>query len=161
MEITLEAIAELEYKTVVIYPNTDAGSHAMINVIDKFVDKYDFIKAYKTLPRDIFVNLQRKASVLVGNSSCGLLEAPFLKLPVVNVGNRQKQRQHAENIIFVPYEKEKIQSAIKTAIYDEDFIKRCRNCSNPYGDGYTSARIARIISETKIDDRLINKQITY
>lgn len=161
MEITLEAIAELEYKTVVIYPNTDAGSHAMINVIDKFVDKYDFIKAYKTLPRDIFVNLQRKASVLVGNSSCGLLEAPFLKLPVVNVGNRQKQRQHAENIIFVPYEKEKIQSAIKTAIHDEDFIKRCRNCSNPYGDGYTSERIARIISETKIDDRLINKQITY
>lgn len=161
MEITLETIAGLGYKTVVIYPNTDAGSHDMINVIDKFVARYNFIKAYKTLPRDIFVNLQRKASVLVGNSSCGLLEAPFLKLPVVNIGNRQKQRQHAENIIFVPYDRKQIQSAIKTAIYDEDFIQKCKNCSNPYGDGYTSERIARIIAETKIDGKLINKQIVY
>ena len=161
MRITLEAVVELKIKTIVIYPNSDAGSFGMINVINDFVKKYEFIKAFKTLPRDIFVNLQRKASVLLGNSSSGILEAPFLKLPVINVGNRQRQRQHAENIIFVPHDKELIKSAIKRALSDQSFIEMCRNCSNPYGDGYSGKRIARIIAETKIDDKLINKQIVY
>ncbi len=99
----------------------------MIKIIDEYKEKYDFIKAFKTLPRDIFVNLQRKAALLLGNSSCGILEAPFLKLPVVNVGNRQKQRQHSENIIFVPHNKESIKKAINKVINDENFKNICKN----------------------------------
>ena len=161
MRITLEVVAELGYETILTYPNSDSGSYEMIKVINEYKGKYDFIKAFKTLPRDIFVNLQRKAALLLGNSSCGILEAPFLKLPVVNVGNRQKQRQHSENIIFVPHNKELIKKAIKKVINDENFKNICKNCSNPYGDGYSGERIARIIEETEIDDKLINKQIVY
>ena len=58
MEITMEAISELD-KTIVTYPNSDAGNYGMIQVI-KSMKKFDFIKAFETLPRDIFVNLQRK-----------------------------------------------------------------------------------------------------
>ena len=97
----------------------------------------------------------------MGNSSSGILEAPYLKLPVVNVGNRQKQRQHSENIIFVPHNKELIKEAINKAIFDENFKRICKNCSNPYGDGYSGERIARIIAETEINAKLINKQIVY
>ena len=161
MRVTLEAVAELGYNTVLTYPNSDSGSYEMIKVIEEYVEKYDFIKVFKTLPRDIFVNLQRKAALLLGNSSSGILEAPFLKLPVVNVGNRQKQRQHSENIIFVPHNKELIKEAINKAIFDENFKRICKNCSNPYGDGYSGERIARIIAETEINDKLINKQIVY
>lgn len=161
MRITLEAVAELKYETILTYPNSDSGSYEMIKVIDEYTEKYDFIKAFKTLPRDIFVNLQRKAALLLGNSSCGILEAPFLKLPVVNVGNRQKQRQHSENIIFVPHNKESIKKAINKVINDENFKNICKKCSNPYGDGYSGERIARIIAETEINDKLINKQIVY
>lgn len=161
MKVTLEALVELGYDTIITYPNSDSGSYEMIKVIDEYKESYDFIKAFKTLPRDIFVNLQRKASLLLGNSSSGILEAPFLKLPVINVGNRQKQRQHSENIIFVPYNKDLIVNAINRSINDSDFKQICRNCSNPYGDGYSSERIARIIAETKIDKELVNKQIVY
>lgn len=161
MRVTLEAVAELGYDTVITYPNSDSGSFQMIKVIEKYVEKYDFIKAFKTLPRDLFVNLQRKAALLLGNSSSGILEAPYLKLPVVNVGNRQKQRQHSENIIFVPHNKELIKEAINKAIFDENFKRICKNCSNPYGDGYSGERIARIIAETEINAKLINKQIVY
>jgi len=161
MRVTLEAVAELGYDTVITYPNSDSGSFQMIKVIEEYVEKYDFIKAFKTLPRDIFVNLQRKAALLLGNSSSGILEAPYLKLPVVNVGNRQKQRQHSENIIFVPHNKELIKEAINKAIFDENFKRICKNCSNPYGDGYSGERIARIIAETEINAKLINKQIVY
>lgn len=161
MRITLETIAELGYETILTYPNSDSGSYGMIEVIDEYEEKYDFIKAFKTLPRDIFVNLQRKAALLLGNSSSGILEAPFLKLPVVNIGNRQKQRQHSENVIFVPHDKQRIKEAINKAIYDETFKQICKNCSNPYGDGYSGERIAKIIAEMPIDDKLINKQIVY
>jgi len=161
MAVTLQAVAELGIKTVITYPNSDAGSFGMIAEIERYTEKYSFMKAFKTLPRDIFVNLQRNAALLLGNSSCGLLEAPYLKLPVVNVGNRQKQRQHAENILFVPHDKEQIKAAINKALYDEAFKKLCANCSNPYGDGYSGERIARIIAETEINEQLLNKQIVY
>lgn len=161
MKITLEAVAELGLDTILTYPNSDFGSYDIIKVIEEYTEKFNFIKAFKTLPRDIFVNLQRKAALLLGNSSCGILEAPFLKLPVVNVGNRQKQRQHSENIIFVSHDKELIKKAIKKAINDENFKEICKNCTNPYGDGYSGERIARIIAETQVDDQLINKQIVY
>lgn len=161
MKVTLEAVAELGFETIITYPNSDAGSYDMIKVIDEFVSKYSFIKAFKTLPRDVFVNLQRKAALLLGNSSAGILEAPFLKLPVVNVGNRQKQRQHAENILFVPHNKDAIKEAMLKAINDEDFKAICKNCDDPYGDGYSGERIARIIAETEINQQLLNKQIVY
>ncbi len=161
MEITMEAISELGYKTIVIYPNSDAGNYGMIQVIKKYEKKFDFIKAFETLPRDIFVNLQRKTALLLGNSSAGILEAPFLGLPVVNIGSRQKQRQHSENIIFVPHDKEKIKEAINKVINDKEFIRICKNCSNPYGDGYSSKRIVDIILSTPLNSELLNKQITY
>ena len=140
MQVTLEAVAELGYETIITYPNSDTGSLDMIKVIDEYAGKYDFIKAYKTLPRDIFVNLQRKAALLLGNSSSGLLEAPFLKLPVINIGNRQKQRQHAENILFVPHNKELIKEAVLKAINAEN-LRIYANCSNPYGDGYSGEQL--------------------
>lgn len=161
MRVTLQAVSELGYDTLITYPNSDAGGFEMIKVIKEFEKKFNFIKAFQTLPRDIFVNLQRKAALLLGNSSCGLLEAPFLKLPVVNVGNRQKQRQHSENIIFVSHDKEQIKKAINKCIFDGRFINKCKECSNPYGDGYSGERIAKIIAETEINDKLINKQIVY
>lgn len=161
MRITLEAVSELGLDTIITYPNSDAGSYDMIKIIDEFTKKYNFINAYKTLPRDVFVNLQRKAALLLGNSSAGILEAPFLKLPVVNIGNRQKQRQHADNILYVPHNKELIKEAIRKAVNDENFKETCKNCSNPYGDGYSGERIAQIIAETEINKELLNKQIVY
>ena len=59
------------------------------------------------VPRLQFVNLLRHADFLIGNSSMGILEAPALKLPVINVGNRQK-RLHSENVIFVGHNSDEI-----------------------------------------------------
>ncbi|AWW26388.1 UDP-N-acetylglucosamine 2-epimerase [Acetobacterium sp. KB-1] len=161
MAMILEAVASLNMETIIIYPNSDAGSAAIVETIEVYTKNTPFFHAFKTLQREIFVNLQRKAALLLGNSSSGILEAPFLKLPVVNVGNRQKQRQHAENIIFVEYEREKIIAAIKKATFDQSFLEVCKNCKNPYGDGFSGERIARIIAETEINNKLISKQIVY
>ena len=87
---------QVSIKAIVIYPNTDPSSHDIIRAIEEY-KHLPHIKIYKNLERLRFVNLMRNASCLIGNSSCGLLEAPFVKLPVINVGNRQKGRINAGN----------------------------------------------------------------
>ena len=98
MKITLDSLvefcAEKKIKVIGIYPNTDPGALDILRAIKEF-DKPEPIRFFKTLPQQIFVNLLRNALALVGNSSMGILEAPFYKLPVVNIGNRQKGRLNA------------------------------------------------------------------
>jgi len=161
MRITMEAIKEMKIKTLVGYPNSDAGGQKIIDVINEYAEKLPFVKPYINLSRTEFVNLLRIADVLIGNSSCGILEAPLLKLPVINVGNRQKNRQHAENVIFVPHDKRVIIKAVQAVLNDEGFIEKVKNCVNPYGDGHSGERIARILVEINLDKSLINKDITY
>ena len=101
------------------------------------------------------------ASVLVGNSSSGIIEAPSLHLPVINVGTRQEGREKTENIIDVDYDKKQIKKAIRKAIYDRKFKEKVKKCRNPYGDGKANERIARELNRVKIDKRLLQKMITY
>ena len=160
MRQTLEAIADLGLKTVLSYPNTDAGGQQMIRAINEFSELPQLFIA-KNIPRLEYVNLMRRASCLIGNSSAGILEAPLLKLPVVNVGNRQKGRLHSENVNFVPHKKELIINAIKQAVFDNSYREYVSHCSNPYGDGKSSQRIAEILADIEIDDKLLIKDITY
>lgn len=161
MRTTLQAIKELGIKTILINPNSDEGSSSIRRVIGEETQDVNFIRQFKNLEIDVFVNAMRNASALVGNSSAGILEAPFIKLPAVNIGKRQLQREHAENIIFVENDKEKIKEAIKKAVYDKLFWEKVQKCSNPYGDGHTSGRIANILAEMKIDKKLLQKEQTY
>ena len=160
MKQTLEAVKELNIKTVLSYPNSDAGGQQLIRAIREYED-LPFIYTAKNFPRVEFVNLMRKASCMLGNSSAGILEAPLLKLPVINVGNRQRGRLHAENVEFVAHDIDAIKSAIKRAIFDQDYRKSVEQCGNPYGDGQSSGRIAETLASVSIDKNLLIKDITY
>lgn len=160
MKTTLEAVHELGVKAILSYPNSDAGGLQMIRAIGEYEDQ-PLIHVEKNLPRSDFINLMRRASCLVGNSSAGILEAPLLKLPVVNIGNRQVGRLHAENVQFVPHEKGKILEALRRAVFDEAYRQSVTTCSNPYGDGQSSARIAQLLATIPIDRELLIKDLTF
>ncbi|MGH7579768.1 MAG: UDP-N-acetylglucosamine 2-epimerase [Gemmatimonadales bacterium] len=160
MRVTLDAVETLGIKTVLTYPNSDAGSQAMIRAIESRRG-LGHLHAVKSLPRLEFVNLMRRAACLLGNSSAGLLEAPLLKLPVVNVGNRQKGRLHAGNVQFVPHDARAIVRAARRAVFDPSYRARVGKARNPYGDGRSSPRIARVLATIPIDDKLRIKDMTY
>lgn len=160
MRITLEAVADLGLPTILSYPNSDAGGQQIIRAIREFEHLHN-IHVFKNIPRLEFVNLIRNASCLLGNSSAGILEAPLLKLPVVNVGNRQKGRLHAENVQFVAHDKEQIKVAITKACFDSEYRTFVNSCTNPYGDGRSSQRIADMLASIPIDADLLIKDITY
>jgi GDP/UDP-N,N'-diacetylbacillosamine 2-epimerase (hydrolysing) len=159
MKITFEALAEMGYTALIGYPNSDAGSREMIEVIDTFSAKHPFLKLYRNLPRLEFLSLLQTADVLVGNSSLGILEAPFLKLPVVNIGNRQKLREHAENVTYVPHDRAAIVKAVRDSIANRTEIAARTTC--PFGDGYSAVRIADILAATPVDDKLKIKGWAY
>ena len=160
MRETLEAIQDLKIKTILTYPNSDAGGQQMIRAIKEF-DHLPFLHIAKNIPRLEFINLMRRASCMIGNSSAGILEAPLLKLPVINIGNRQRGRLHSENVEFVSHNKLEIIFAIKKAIYNQTYRDIVSRCSNPYGDGKSSKRIADILSSIAIEEKLLIKDITY
>jgi len=85
---TLSAVKELGKTTVVIYPNSDAGGMEMIAAIED-CEGLPFLHPFRNLERPLFINLLRRADVLVGNSSCGVIESASFGLPVVNIGMRQ------------------------------------------------------------------------
>jgi UDP-hydrolysing UDP-N-acetyl-D-glucosamine 2-epimerase len=157
---TLEAIVELKHQTILVYPNADAGGRRMIEVVKEY-EKYPFIKVFKSINYEEYLALMKMASVMVGNSSSGIIEAPSFGLPVVNIGSRQDGRQRAKNVIDVNYCKEEIVAAIRRALYEEDFIKIVKKCKNPYGNGKASFKIVRILSRIEINKRLLQKKMTY
>lgn len=157
---TMEAIKEVGLQTVLIYPNVDAAGRDIIDVIRQYDDIAN-VKLFRNLDRHLFISLLAIASVIVGNSSCGILEAPSFKLPAVNVGNRQRGRMQASNVINVPHDRKQIADAVRMALWDNAFRARLDQCINPYGDGRSSERVVKILGEVSIDQRLLDKQMTY
>ena len=156
METTLKALKkfciEKHFKVVGIYPNTDPGSYDIIKIIESYKNE-PFIRFYKTLPREIFVNLMRNAKVSVGNSSMGILEAPFYKLPVVNIGNRQKGRLNAGNVKFVAHNINSIKNVLEKACFNKQYRKKITNVVNPYGNGYAAEKIKKVFVDIDLNDK--------
>jgi UDP-hydrolysing UDP-N-acetyl-D-glucosamine 2-epimerase len=160
MRETIEAVLSAGLQIIIIYPNADAGGRAMIEVIEQY-NNNPSINIFKSLKRDEFLGLMKYASVMVGNSSSGIIEAASFKLPVVNVGTRQQGRQRACNVIDADCDRKKILAAIKKALNDKNFRLALSKCKNPYGDGKTSQRIAKLLAEIKINKEFLQKRITY
>lgn len=160
MRETMEVVRELGHQAIVIYPNADPGGRRMIKVIEKYRN-CPFLKICKSLPHTDYLSLMKVINVMVGNSSSGIIEAPFFHLAVVNIGQRQEGRERAENVINVNYNKEEIKKAIEKALYNDDFKEKVKNCKSPYEEGKTGLRIVNILSKIKIDKKLLQKQITY
>ena len=93
---------------------------------------------------------------MVGNSSSGLIEAPSFKLPVVNIGNRQRGRLRAANVIDCAPESGAIGAAIRRATSPE-FRAGLWNLVNPYGDGHAAERIVGVLRKIPLDAALVEK----
>jgi GDP/UDP-N,N'-diacetylbacillosamine 2-epimerase (hydrolysing) len=159
MRETLEAVVELEYQTILIFPNNDAGSEDLRLLIEQY--HRPWMRVERNVSRRLYGGLMRAASALVGNSSSGLIEAPAVELPAVNVGKRQRDRARGPNVIDVPHDRTRIAEAIRTAVSPE-FRGRLRDGDSPYlSDGRVSERIVEILKTTPIDERLLKKQIAY
>jgi GDP/UDP-N,N'-diacetylbacillosamine 2-epimerase (hydrolysing) len=143
---TVAAIKESGVQCIVLLPNNDAGHAKIIEYI-----KQNDLKWFPSLPTDVFINLYRNVSALIGNSSSGIHETPTLKIPAINIGTRQQGRERAENVIDVPNKKEEIVKSIKKALFDNEFREMVSTIENPYGSGDSAKKIVDILRTVKLD----------
>ncbi|MCF8150178.1 MAG: UDP-N-acetylglucosamine 2-epimerase [Sulfuritalea sp.] len=157
---TLEACAGSGLPTYIIYPNSDLGYKQIISRIEERATGAAFT-VLENVEREAYLTLLANCAVLAGNSSSGILEAPSFRIPVVNIGNRQRGRPQADNILNSGYDSGSIAGAIRTALGDTAFRQRCAAAVNPYGDGRSSRRICETLRDIPLDRRLLDKECTY
>lgn len=158
MDQIMPAVSKFGYQTVIILNNSDAGSKIIRRKI--LENKKSFMSLYPNVKRQDYAGLLNVASVIVGNSSSGILEAPTFALPAVNIGNRERDRLQGANVINAGYSQKEIEVAIVKAL-NPKFKERLKKMPNPYGDGQSSKRIVDILESILIDDKLLIKGITY
>ena len=158
---TLEAVTGLECNCIINYPNSDMGSREIISVIENY-RKLSNVRISRNIPRKEFVNLLRNIDFLIGNSSMALLEGSFLKVPAINVGERNRDRINGGNAVFVEPVIDNIRETATNILFDKDFSNRLKSGSSPYGDGKSARFITRSIKAlNKTRRELIAKDITY
>ena len=159
MEDSLAALQGIGCRTVCIYPNSDAGGRRMIEVIERRRGE-PWLAIVANLEHDVYLNLLRHASALVGNSSSGIIEAASFGLPVVNIGPRQQGRERGGNVVDSPASRVAIAGAVQRVL-SPDFARVAKAVTNPYGDGRASERIAETLSTTSATADLLQKQLAY
>jgi UDP-hydrolysing UDP-N-acetyl-D-glucosamine 2-epimerase len=160
MNETLKAVEGLDCQIFVVYPNADAGGRSMIAAIEAREPAGHF-RAFRSIPHGDFLHLLKRSSVIVGNSSSAIIEAPSFWVPAVNIGTRQKGRQQGENVIDTGYDAREIAAAVKRALEDSAFREKVKSAKNPYGDGNSSGRIVTILADMKITPELLQKRMMY
>lgn len=159
MNITLQALRELNVQAIIIYPNNDAGSAGVQEAI--YNNKMTDFHIERNVGRSDYANMLKHADFIIGNSSSGILEAPTFKLPCINIGRRQTGRVQADNVINVEFNKKEIMEAIHKIYNEEEYLEKLKYVENPYGDGNSSQRICDILKSIEIDAKLINKELVY
>lgn len=152
-----EALAGRPEPIVFCFPNSDAGRERIIQLAESFVAKRVDARLVVNIEHLSYWRLLHQAAALVGNSSSGIMESPSLALPCVNVGDRQRGRHRAANILDTPASASAIAHALQRA-FDPTFVDSLRGMENPYGDGDAARRIVDIIRNVPIDGRLLHKR---
>lgn len=152
MRALLAALDAMDDATVVFTAaNADAGGRSITSSLTAYVqDRADRMRLYTSLGQRMYLNLLRHADAVVGNSSSGIVEAPALKTPTVNIGSRQERRLRAESVIDCGENAWDIERAIRHAISPE-FHDVSRSATSLYGDGRAAERIADILADTSLE----------
>jgi UDP-hydrolysing UDP-N-acetyl-D-glucosamine 2-epimerase len=152
------SLAEAPGQVIFVYPNSDAGSHALIERTRTLAATRTHTHVFINLDAVTYWSLLGQVDCMIGNSSSGIMEAASFALPVVNVGIRQQGRERAGNIIDVAAETPAILAAIRRALNPE-FRASLRGMTNPYGDGTAAKTIADLLATVPLHNILIKKPV--
>ena len=141
----IQALRAIEdCQTVMTYANADYGGKQINEVLEQAAAMYPTqFKAIPSLGNKRYLSYMREVCLVIGNSSSGIVEAPFLKIPVVNIGERQHGRHQCGNIIQTIPGFESISSAVQKAMNMVCFA----NDSEYWGNGHAAEKFVSILNQ--------------
>ena len=125
---------------IITMANADAGGRAINDIWIEEGKKHKNWLVVSSLGVVRYLSAMKYAKMVIGNSSSGIVEAPSMKVPTINIGDRQKGRMLAESVISCKPLEEDIYNAFKTALSPQ-FEEKISNVESPFGDGTTSKKI--------------------
>ena len=129
-------------------PNAEVGSDIIIRAIKKATEKYkDKWLFINSLGITLYHSILKYAQAVIGNSSSGLIEAPFFKIPTVDIGTRQKGRIKQKSVIQCGYSEREITAAMEKALFNQKFKDKIKTIKSQYGDGKTSEYVLKAIEK--------------
>ncbi len=151
------ALADRKEQLIFCFPNADTGSHQIMEKAQQFCRERSHAQIYVNLSAQVYWGLLKRADLMMGNSSSGIMETPSLKLPCINIGIRQQGREQAKNIIDVKPDAGVIAQTIDKGL-SASFKSTISDTSNPYGKGFAAEKIADVLSTVEINENLLFKK---
>ena len=138
-----------------IFPNNDMGHNIILTKLKK--SKAKNVKVIKNLERDAFIKILSKSRGIIGNSSCGIIEASKFPIPVINIGTRQNGRPQSKNIINTSYSENQIFPAIKKLLNQKFTYNLLKNVVNPYYKKNSSLQVYNLLFKFKKNNNIYKK----
>ncbi|HEY6330588.1 MAG TPA: UDP-N-acetylglucosamine 2-epimerase, partial [Blastocatellia bacterium] len=151
------ALKQVDGTLVISCPNADPGNQVIARGLRELAGSRQAAELFTNLGQHRYYSLLALADCMVGNSSSGIWEAPSFHLPVVNIGDRQKGRRRAGNILDVPVESGAILQGIQQAL-SVTFRESFASLTNLYGDGVSASRIVDALKGAATGPRLLQKR---
>ena len=152
LKVLYNALVETKFNYIVLYPNNDNGSEIIFNFIKKKLSK---LKNFRILPSMRFENyltLLKNSYFIIGNSSSGIMEAPYYGVATINLGSRQLNRANLKSIYNLEYQKKQIKKKIQQFTKKKIFLKKVFY----FGNGNSHSKFSRILDKKNF--WLIDKQ---
>ena len=153
----LAALDTLGMPVVFTRPNADTNGRIIAHMMEAFAQAHSSAWMVGDLGIQAYFSLMSLAAAMVGNSSSGIIEAPSFKLPVVNVGDRQRGRIRAENVIDVECNRDAVLAGLRRALLPE-LRASLETLTNPYGDGHAAERIVQRLRQVELGKELLMKR---
>lgn len=149
-----------ELSFIITKANADAGGRTINNAWEKEAIKHNNWVVVSSLGSKRYLSALKNSKMIIGNSSSGIIEAPAVHVPTVNVGDRQKGRIMADSVICCDICEQAVVNAMLTALSDE-FINKVENVVSPFGSGRTSDKIFEVIKDTFKNGQIDTKKKFY
>lgn len=157
----IAAISEFpDYNFIITKANADAGGKVINQTWDREIAKHDNWYISASLGSIIYLSALKYAKMVIGNSSSGIIEAPALHIPTVNIGDRQKGREMSRSVISCEPIKSDIVRAINLAA-SNCYQDIANEEVSQYGDGTTSQKVVTIIKSYLQAGNMNNKKKFY
>ena len=132
------------------FPNADEENKVIIDLIKKLCLSENNCKFFLSLGRINYLSLVKNCDLVLGNSSSGLLEVPYLNAYTINIGNRQQGRVRAKSVFDCKTSFEEIKKMIKHIFLIADRNpKRKFNLKDYYGEGKSAENMLKILNTLK------------
>jgi GDP/UDP-N,N'-diacetylbacillosamine 2-epimerase (hydrolysing) len=151
---SLDAYPDMRF--VITKANSDAGGREINRLLDEYGKERENCYIVASLGMQRYLSALKNSCVIIGNSSSGVIEGPAMKIPTVNIGDRQKGRIMADSVICCQPFTANIKNAIDKAISPE-FKEASKHAEHPFGDGNVTEKIVRIIKSMPITEELVKK----